>query len=315
MKQFMTSSLLFCLVIIAAMYEKGNSQVWNYRNGEPDGPEKWYVKYPHCGGVMQSPIDIVSSQAIYSPALTSLNFSDYLMSKGDNFTLSNRGGRMVQLVYSGTPIYLLGGGLPTAYKLVQLHFHWGANQYLGSEHYMDGKSFPMEVHLVHRQVQLANFSVAQELPYGLAVVGFFFQMSERNNTKYDQLLKYFHNIVKPDTATEVESFQLTDLLPANLDSMDYYRYFGSLTTPPCYESVIWTVSTSYIPISESQINLFRNLQNENLNNFVNGYRPIQDSNHRIVTTTLQDYPSSASLTHIQLHFLLICVFIVALYIY
>ena len=35
----------------------------------------------------------------------------------------------------------------------------------------------------------------------------------------------------------------------------FYRYKGSLTTPPCYESVIWIVFPDVIPISEKQVRI------------------------------------------------------------
>lgn len=38
-----------------------------------------------------------------------------------------------------------GGGLPTSYKAVQFHLHWGTNGGPGSEHTIDGEQFPMEV--------------------------------------------------------------------------------------------------------------------------------------------------------------------------
>lgn len=40
---------------------------------------------------------------------------------------------------------IYGGGLPTSYKAVQFHLHWGTNGGPGSEHTIDGEQFPMEV--------------------------------------------------------------------------------------------------------------------------------------------------------------------------
>ncbi len=42
-----------------------------------------------------------------------------------------------------------GSNFKEQYNLVQFHFHWGpVNQ--GSEHLVDNKSFPLELHLVHK---------------------------------------------------------------------------------------------------------------------------------------------------------------------
>ena len=45
---------------------------------------------------------------------------------------------------------LVGGGdLPEDYHLAQFHFHWGADNSKGSEHFLNGRQFPMEVHSTH----------------------------------------------------------------------------------------------------------------------------------------------------------------------
>lgn len=38
-----------------------------------------------------------------------------------------------------------GGPLEGPYRLKQFHFHWGKKRNVGSEHTVDGKSFPSEV--------------------------------------------------------------------------------------------------------------------------------------------------------------------------
>ncbi len=56
----------------------------------------------------------------------------------------------------------------------------------------------------------------------------------------------------------------------------YYRYDGSLTTPPCYESVIWSVLTEPLKLSYNQLNAFRNLSDEKNGFMKNTYRPVQE---------------------------------------
>lgn len=41
------------------------------------------------------------------------------------------------------------------------------------------------------------------------------------------------------------------------DNKKYFRYFGSLTTPPCSEGVIWTVAEKVKSISKDQIQLLK----------------------------------------------------------
>ncbi|KAJ8299415.1 hypothetical protein KUTeg_023475 [Tegillarca granosa] len=63
--------------------------------------------------------------------------------------------------------------------------------------------------------------------------------------------------------TSLTSYDLFRLLPTEFtENSPYYRYFGSLTTPPCDESVIWTVFRKTIKISNSQLAKFRTLISE-----------------------------------------------------
>ena len=52
-------------------------------------------------------------------------------------------------------------------------------------------------------------------------------------------------------AETIPSFALSTLFPAS--TATFFRYNGSLTTPPCYESVTWTVFTDTVKISETQV--------------------------------------------------------------
>lgn len=54
-----------------------------------------------------------------------------------------------------------------------------------------------------------------------------------------------------DDYVNIQTFSLTSLFPPSRDV--FYRYYGSLTTPPCYESVIWTIFQEHIKISERQV--------------------------------------------------------------
>ena len=53
-------------------------------------------------------------------------------------------------------------------------------------------------------------------------------------------------------SVDLPSFRLSSLLPIGSRPV-YYRYSGSLTTPGCYESVVWTVFRDTIKISTQQV--------------------------------------------------------------
>lgn len=55
----------------------------------------------------------------------------------------------------------------------------------------------------------------------------------------------------------------------------YYRYAGSLTTPPCSETVLWTVFAEPVEASKAQIDAFAAI-------FPMNARPAQKLNRRFL---------------------------------
>jgi len=53
------------------------------------------------------------------------------------------------------------------------------------------------------------------------------------------------------SAMRLLNFELSSLIPRTIDL--YYRYAGSLTTPGCFQSVVWTVVTTPLQISCNQV--------------------------------------------------------------
>lgn len=54
----------------------------------------------------------------------------------------------------------------------------------------------------------------------------------------------------------MDTFNISSILPDVdlLNADGYYRYIGSLTTPPCTEGIIWSIFRTKINISEWQVN-------------------------------------------------------------
>lgn len=61
-------------------------------------------------------------------------------------------------------------------------------------------------------------------------------------------------ILPQGQATKIKPFPLADLLPKR-NMSQYYRYSGSLTTPPCARAVVWTLYQVPIYISWTQVGL------------------------------------------------------------
>jgi carbonic anhydrase len=123
------------------------------------------------------------------------------------------------------------------FDLVQFHFH------TPSEHTVDGKAFPLELQLVHQAADksLAVVSVLMTEGTSNPVLGRF----------WDRLPK------SPGEIDTGVSISLKDLLPRATD--DFFTYWGSLTTPPCSESVRWIVLKQPLQVSKSQIAAIRSV--------------------------------------------------------
>lgn len=85
---------------------------------------------------------------------------------------------MAELVYmAGKQPTITGGPLKKGvYEFSQFHFHWGSDNSKGSEHLINGKGGPMEIHLVFFNQKYSNFMNASTKPDGLSVIGFLYKV-------------------------------------------------------------------------------------------------------------------------------------------
>ena len=73
-----------------------------------------------------------------------------------------------------------GGPLAKPYQLLQLHFHWGSSDRRGSEHTVNNRRFPLEMHLVHLSSDIewgvGSATSPVNIPGGLAVAAFLWEV-------------------------------------------------------------------------------------------------------------------------------------------
>ncbi|KAK3868595.1 hypothetical protein Pcinc_026030 [Petrolisthes cinctipes] len=262
--------------------EKPHVPEWSYE-GE-NGPDHWSMIYPSCGGQSQSPIDLKENEMQQDDTMEPFVFHHY-NELPDSITVENVG-HSVKLTFqmTNTP-YVTGGGLASAYKFMQLHFHWGIDDNDGSEHHINSHSYPCEVHLVHFRERYETPSKAILYGDGLAVLGSVFTISKEDNPQLAGLLAGLLNVLKPNEQVTISPMPLSYFLP--YDTLGFYRYKGSLTTPPCSEVVIWTVFSNKLKISDEQIRWFRELEDFEGKAMQHNDRPLQPINNRpimMVTT-------------------------------
>ncbi|XP_064612400.1 carbonic anhydrase 2-like isoform X2 [Liolophura sinensis] len=293
------SSVLFlCLYVVILLYpnpvQAGAGNEWGYEGA--NRPEKWYEEFPRCGGKKQSPINIVTDEVILNKRLGEIKFTGYDQMLTKPVLKNNGHSAQVNLDHD---IFIEYGGLPYQYKAAQFHFHWGEADRRGSEHSVDSDGFPMEMHIVHYATEYANFSDAVNKPDGLAVLAIFMQVGEEEHPGFQHIVSHLDSPIHKGEEIPMEPMTLKSLLPS--DTKTFYRYSGSLTTPPCYESVVWTLYPDYVTVSKDQVDLFRKYLRANAANatnevrLVNDYRPQQPINVRLVeTNTIMGLAGSGS---------------------
>ncbi len=103
----------------------------------------------------------------------------------------------------------------------------------------------------------ANVAEAKVSPDGLAVVGVLFSMTSANTTSlsgFSDMMAKMDAIKAADSKAPMNAFKPYVLLPSG--SNEFYRYEGSLTTPPCTQNVMWTVLKKPLTVSRAQVGLF-----------------------------------------------------------
>ena len=231
-----------CMMRVVSAGEKPH---WGYVGLE--GPEYWGEidpAYSLCSkGKNQSPINL--RRMVESDLLPmTVNYRSF------GTEILNNGHTIQVKVQPGSTIEVDGH----EFELNQFHFH------SPSENTIDGHSYPMEGHFVHADKE-----------GNLAVISVLFKTGEKNV----ELQKAWAHMPEKsgETRTLPTSIDPKVLLPHNLD---YYRFNGSLTTPPCTEGVWWFVMKHFQAASEEQIETFaRTIDHPN-------NRPVQPIGARVI---------------------------------
>lgn len=235
------------LALLPCVYAGSGGAHWTYE-GEL-GPGQWAEldqDFATCRGDEQSPIDLngTAIPALIIPPAVHWQSADVTeaANKGHTFqvSLENPGHIVVE---------------DKSYGFRQLHFH------AGSEHTINGHRFPLEAHFVHAAEDGA-----------LAIMGVMF-VEGAENPHLGKLISTLPGAVGSYNPRMM--FDLGTLLPGD-GAM--YRYNGSLTTPPCSETVSWMVFETPLTASREQIIVFETL-------FPNSYRPTQNVGRRFVLHT------------------------------
>ena len=242
---------------------------WDYQH-----PEDW-KKVPGFvhEGKRQSPINIDCSHASKSASLFPLGLNA-VWSEAITGSITNNG-RSIQ--FTPTDLHVSLENHIGTYQLKQFHVHWGRGEQDGSEHQIDGKQCAAEYHFVHEKLSgstsdgdhLAVIAVLCEEDCDTPIA---------SRSVWDKLM--------PPTDfgahENVADLVLRDLLP---DDLSYFHYEGSLTTPPCSETVQWFVFQKPIRVPSAFLQALRQVKDEKGQLLQCNCREVQPLNGRSVQSS------------------------------
>lgn len=236
---------IFAAFLLAAPALAEDQPAWSYDGAT--GPANWASLSPEfgtCDGSQQSPVALQSTTAVGADVPTVFldlqQFEPVVVNDGHKIKVTT-GGEGGLVTYQGND-----------YQLQEFHFHHPF------EHVVDGRSYPLEAHFV-----------LQSAAGDLFVLGVLFGEAGANAT--------LQTILDKAPATPGKARLDAYIDPNNLLPVDtrFFRYKGSLTTPPCGENVTWHVYKETLSASKAQIDAFSRLYRDN-------HRPPQPLNRRYV---------------------------------
>jgi len=201
---------------------------WSYTGAT--GPAKWSTLNPAFVGCaenqFQSPIDI----------------PDATTRKGDfPSLLFNYKPTPLKIVDTGYTIevdYAPGSFVTIddkSYELTQFHFH------KPSEEKVNGRGHDMDVHLVHRSKDGKIAYIAVQLDRG------------KENPAIKVVMDNMPKAREDVTTVEGKTISALELLPGD---KGYYKFTGTLTTPPCSPDITWVVLKTPVQVSGDTIARF-----------------------------------------------------------
>ena len=226
----------------------------------------------------QSPIQIITANTVTSGDLKPL---DLVLEKGWTEAAS---GAYDNLGYTVTfrPNASSVATLQThtgEYVFDNFHYHWGERAGCGSEHWVDGKQYDMEIHFVFKKVNCADPNVGD----AISVLGVFGEASDRTEITgiWEQVAPM--RVQQCDSIEKVNGVLYADFLP---QSCGYFHYEGSLTTPGYEEVVQWFVLREPIQVPERYLDQLRGIQDAQGKKITKNCRELQDLNGRCVCRNL-----------------------------
>lgn len=207
-----------------------NPELWSYTGRT--GPENWATLSPNytiCAiGKLQSPINVFPEKnakmeqnvltGVYSPIETHNGDDKYIYYPIINSGSANSANSSNHIIHGSKSYDMYSVGLKAP-----------------SEHYLENKEYPLEIQINHKN------NDGTWLNIGVLV--------EIGNHTSDFIAMYFKN-----QGIQLMAF---DGILRDLDEYSLtYRYSGSMTVPPCTESVTWFITYRKLSITATDLQRF-----------------------------------------------------------
>ncbi|XP_066156202.1 carbonic anhydrase 2-like isoform X2 [Euwallacea fornicatus] len=209
----------------------------------------------HAEPLNESPIDVNINRVIpvnVGPRLAWVNFDSVprkmkITNTGHSVIVSGKWGKERP--------YITDGVLAGKYVFSHIHFHWGANDTEGSEHTIDGRQFPGELHVVLFKSCYLTQEAALKERDGVAILVYFLDLQESPNPRAECIVSTLAAISKAHTSAKLPPVALNSIF--DQFETDYFIYKGSLATTNCTHSITWFITRFPICLSSEQMNSFR----------------------------------------------------------
>lgn len=245
MNKHMKAAMAVLLAMSTHAMAEDLTRKWGYYGEE--GPAFWGdldQSFQICKeGYHQSPIDLKKPILAKLPDFSTHYVPSTALADDAGYTLR------VDMKSASNHLELEGQN----FDLIEFHFHQPA------EHPIDGKVYPLELHFV-------NMSESGDA----VALGVFYEVGAESPA-LNVLLPAFKASKEGKKQIEVQ-INPNDLQP---QKASFYRYEGSLTTPPCREGLVWLVHQKPMTLSAEQLAMFKTLMIENA-------RPVQKMHSRML---------------------------------
>ncbi|XP_053698469.1 carbonic anhydrase 13-like [Sabethes cyaneus] len=251
---------------------------FSYLEEHEFGPSNWGALSANCNGLYQSPVNLALNRSRIVHKKRPLELVG-AANRPASITVLNEGGSAAYFLdfREEKRPRLRGGPLPVDYLFYQFHYH------LGSEHSLEGKRSAVEVHVVFYNSLYESFEDARDQLDGLAVVALIYEVLAKDRIQnLNKWARYLDSVIEEGRKYRPPAariFTLQDVVQNTV--WPYFSYEGSLTTPPCSETVRWLVATERMPLTKSELKRMRQLKGRG-GAWVQNARPTQALNYRRV---------------------------------